>query len=33
VVGGATFEGPDIVLSESPGLGIRAVRGLEPPPA
>ena len=33
VEGGATFAGPDIVLSESPGLGIGAVRGLEPPPA
>lgn len=32
VEGGATFIGPDIVLAGSPGLGIRSVRDLEPPP-
>lgn len=32
VEGGAKFVGPDIGLSSSPGLGIRAVRDLEPPP-
>ena len=33
VDGGVTFDGPDILLGDAPGLGIRSVRGLEPPPA
>lgn len=30
VEGGTRFDGPDILLNENPGLGVRRIRGLEP---